>query len=505
METNNEKMTEVTEKNVTQTTETTTSEKGSVEFQKMSRLAAIAAVVLAVILVIGIIVTNTTGLHQIKESIDVELGTVKELSLNAKDFFNVDDEIAKKIAFDDSEVDLTKVGEYEVIATYKGRDYTIKVIVKDTKAPSAQMALRYIFTNDATNVKNLDSLIKKVKDASDYTLNLVRFKKINELVELNDHELKNVTDKATTFAKAEDALAVGTEETPAEPGIYRSILEIADESGNASYEEVIVILDTTAALITDVEDQVIEVAKDKLNEQPEINKNLYKAVDNVDGLKTGDDLTYELSLRDEAKHEWIVKVSYTDRAGNESFGEFLITVKEKKASSNGGSGNKNNSGSNNSNNGNTGSNNGNSNTGNSGSNNGNSNAGNSNSGSNNSNSGGTTYPPNYNSDADTDKDGMVSADEEMRYITPEKQACIDAGYGVVCEFDGGTWYGVLMKDNEHTINGKTGREILREYLNERGMDGLIDGCWINSDNGWYWYTTDEVYEIGGEEDEGDWA
>lgn len=486
MEKNNEKLTDVTEKDVT---ENKTNEKGSLQFQKMSRMAVIASVVLAIMLIIGIIVTKTVGLNQIKDSVDVELGTVKELNLKAKEFFKVGDDVAKKIAFDVSKVDLGKAGEYEATANYDGKEYVIKVVVKDTTVPSVQMANRYIFTNDIANLSDLSSMVKEVKDASEYSTKLVRFEKSKELLELNDLELKNVTEGAAPFIKAEDALAVGSEEVPTEPGIYRSILEIADVHGNASYEEVFVILDTTGAAITDVEDQAVSVAKDKLNEQPELDKSLYKAVDNVDGFLDSDDLTLEVSLRDEAKHEWLVKVSYTDRAGNESFGEFLITVKEKKTSSNSGSNTQNNSSNNKNDSSDSGS------DGNS------SNAGNNNSDSNNNNTGvNGGYDP-----ADTDRDGTVTAEEGMGYITPEKQACIDAGYGVVCEFDGGEWYAVLMKNSSHTIDGKDGYDILYEYLTERGLDGTLGGGWIDRDNEWYWFIMEDIYEPLTEEDDGFWS
>ena len=93
---------------------------------------------------------------------------------------------------------------------------------------------------------------------------------------------------------------------------------------------------------------------------------------------------------------------------------------------------------------------------------------------------------------DVNKDGEVSEDEILAYITPEKQACIDAGYGVVVELHGGEMYAVLMKDVDHTINGKDGGEILHEYLREHNLRGDVGGRWINPDKEWYWYTADEI-------------
>ncbi len=338
------------------------------------KVAIIASLALGVILLVGIIISNVAGIKQIKESVTVEAGTQAEIVLNAKEFFNVKEDVAKKITFDTSGIDLTQVGEYKAIAKYNGKEYTINVIVEDT----------------------------------------------------------------------------------------------------------------TPAVIADVADQTVYVAKDKLKEQPEVDKSLYSATDNVDGYLSGEKLTYEVTCRDEAKHEWIVKVSYTDRAGNESNGEFLITVKEKKTSGNSGSGSQNNGGGafngGNSNTGNT-------NTGNGGS---------------SSNGGGSASNGGYHP-ADTDRDGVVSTDEEMEYITPEKQALINAGYGVVCEFDGGTWYAVLMKNSTHTINGKNGWEILEEYMDARGLDGNVSGSYINTENEWYWYRATNIHEKPEEFDDDFWS
>jgi len=431
----------------------------------------IAAVVVSIILLIVMIITlfNQNTFEQTKKSIDHEAG--EELVLNVSDFFEADDEVLAEIKIDASQVNADKVGEYKAVATYKGKRAEITVNVIDTTAPKVKFAHRYVFANDASNV-DFTEMFESITDASEYTTKLIRFEHKGNLKLMDEKALKSLTDAINTHAKEEDLKAIGTENIPTEAGIYRSVLEIKDAYENASYEEVYVILDKTAASINEVADQTVAVPKEKLNEQPELNLELYKAYDEVDGNISSDQLNIEVSCRDVAKHEWIVKVSYTDRAGNASAAEFLITVVEEKAAT--GNGGSNNGG------GNTKPQTGtkpNNNPGNSG------NSGNS----------GTTYHP-----ADTNKDGDVSMGEEMGYITPGKQACIDAGYGVVVEMDGGEWYAILMKSNEHTINGKTGREILREYLHQKGLESTIGGCWINSDNEWYWYTAEDVHEWEGE-------
>ena len=96
--------------------------------------------------------------------------------------------------------------------------------------------------------------------------------------------------------------------------------------------------------------------------------------------------------------------------------------------------------------------------------------------------------------ADTNKDGFVDVEEELGYITPQKQACIDVGYGVVVAQDGGEWYAVLMPDCYYTINGKDGVKILIDYLAEKGLEAHISGGWIEPDNGWYWFTAYDIRE-----------
>ena len=353
--------------------------------------------------------------------------------------------------------------------------------VTDKTAPKVTMKQRYIFTNDIASLSDLSVLVESVEDDSDYTLSLIRFEKAAVLSRMDDLALSNLVKDSDTIYEEKTALSVGNKEIPTEAGIYRSVLEIKDAGGNASYEEVYVILDKTAASINEVADQTVTVPKEKINDQPELNLELYKAYDEVDGNITSDQLNIEVSCRDAAKHEWIVKVSYTDRAGNANAAEFLITVVEEKAAT--GNSGSNNSGSNTKPQTSTKPNNNSGNSGNSG------NTGNS----------GTTYHP-----ADTNKDGDVSASEEMRYITPEKQACIDAGYGVVVPMNGGEWYAVLMKNDEHKINGKLGWEILIDYLHERGLQGTVGGCWINMDNEWYWFQAENIREWEGEDGEIIW-
>ena len=99
--------------------------------EKTKLIAIIVAVALGLFLIVDIVISNGSKITQIKDSIKVEVGTQTELQLDAKDYFDVNDD-EKKISFDTSKVDLNHVGEYKIIVTYKKEEYIIKVIVEDT-------------------------------------------------------------------------------------------------------------------------------------------------------------------------------------------------------------------------------------------------------------------------------------------------------------------------------------------------------------------------------------
>ena len=110
----------------------------------------------------------------------------------------------------------------------------------------------------------------------------------------------------------------------------------------------------------------------------------------------------------------------------------------------------------------------------------------------------TVYDP-----ADTNKDGVVDAEEEHEHINEYEQACINAGYGVVVSFDGGTKYMVLTHA-DLCVNGVTGGDILRNYLAERDLEGHIFGYSSYSENDWYWFMATDIRELITEEDEEFW-
>lgn len=314
-------------------------------------------------------------------------------------------------------------------------------LIVDTTALKVELACRYVFTNNVAEA-DLSTMIGSIEDASEYITKLIRFERTENLKELDENALKSLIEQINTHAKAEDLLKIGTEEVPTEEGIYRAVLEIADTHGNAAYEEVIVIVDMTGAKIEDVADKTVPVSKENLSAEPVVDKSDYIIRDNVDGRIAEDKIITELELRDEAIHEWLVHVSYVDRAGNESEADFLIIVKEECTSQSG-----------------------------------------------NSNSD-TNDKPENNLDVSTWNPEEYDENE----INPYQQKIIDAGYGNVVDWGDGT-YSVLVHA-DYTANGKDGYDILKEYLAERDWEivqsyaGIID-----EDDDWYVYSVSEVREL----------
>lgn len=338
-------------------------------------------------------------------------------------------------------------------------------LIVDTSALKVELACRYVFTNNVAEA-DLSTMIGSIEDASEYITKLIRFERTENLKELDENALKSLIEQINTHAKAEDLLKIGTEEVPTEEGIYRAVLEIADTHGNAAYEEVIVIVDMTGAKIEDVADKTVPVSKENLSAEPVVDKSDYIIRDNVDGKIAEDKIITELELRDEAIHEWLVHVSYVDRAGNESEADFLIIVKEECTSQSGSSGN----------------------------------GGASNQGSSANSGGSSNQSGNSNSDTNDKPENNLDVstwnpeEYDENEINPYQQKIIDAGYGNVVDWGDGT-YSVLVHA-DYTANGKDGYDILKEYLAERDWEivqsyaGIID-----EDDDWYVYSVSEVREL----------
>ena len=430
----------------------------NIKKQKNKIMAVVIVVVILILAIIGINFFNKNTLKQTKDSYTHEAG--KELVLHATDFFDADEEQAAQVTFDTSAVDVNTIGEYTVIASFKNKTFEIKVTVADTTAPKAELLDRYIFTNNIEQTK-LDTLVTEVSDASEWSAKLVRFEKHGNLEELDEKALKSLTDSIPLPASMPELEKLGTESIPTEEGIYRAVMQIIDAHGNYTLEELFVIYDTTGAYIEDTPDKTITVEKEDLDKEPEIEKSDYTITDNVDGKIPSDNIQCELELRDADKHEWLVHVSYTDRAGNESKADFLIIVKEKQEETP------------------------------------------------DTNTGNDTPKPDNTPDTtqpEETPDNTPPSDEVTEVedeLSPSQKKLVDAGYGVVIQFDSGEY--AVLTHGDGCVNGKDGGDILREYLAERGLvPQNVSGGWIDSNNDWYCWVAKNITELITPDDEGFW-
>ena len=216
---------------------------------------------------------------QIKDSVTIEAG--KEYYFNTEDFFSS----ADGIRFNTVDVDTSKVGEYEVTATYKNKDYSITVSVKDTTAPEFELVQDSIVTNDVGSL-DAESLIASVEDVSKTTA-----------------ELK-------------------FDEEPKEDGDYTASVVVTDEYGNSAEKSISVAVDTTAPVISGVKDETVSV-------EPTVESLHYTAEDSRDG-----EVSVETSIEKTGDNEYTVTAVAKDEAGNEAKETAVLTlVEEKKTTS----------------------------------------------------------------------------------------------------------------------------------------------------------------------------
>lgn len=399
-----------------------------------NKILAIIMIVLLSVIALGIVgLVNKNTLNQICDTYVHEAG--QELTLNPAVFFEVDEEKVSQIKFDTSAVNKDVVGEYVATAKFKNKIFEIKVTVVDTTAPMVEFANRYVFTNDIENA-SFNNTFEGVYDASEWSAKLIRFERKGNLEVMDEKVLKSYTDTIPLPGITEELQAIGTTDIPTEEGVYRAVMEIADVHGNTTLEEVYVIYDVTGARIDDTPDKTVIVTAEDLDKEPVPNREDYYIVDNVDGVIAKEDIICELELRDAEKHEWLVNVSYVDRAGNESKAVFLIIVEE----------------------------------------------------------GNVQDEDDADSNDDTDDD-VVTDEEAAEDISPSEQMLLDVGVGVVVKFDNGN-YGVLTYSDGY-VNGLHGFEILTNYLSSIGLasNNQGSGGYLGANDEYRWYIARDVYEV----------
>lgn len=427
-------------------------------------MIAFGAILICIVIVFLFFLSEKNRIIQVADVITVEAG--QELVLKGSDFFDTKEENYEKIVFNIENVDVNTVGLYEVEASFGKRTFKIKVNVQDTKAPVITFAKRYMFTCDIKNTDKISTMLESVYEVSEFTMRFIRFEKKENLRELNAEVLETLTKDIDILGDTEQLCTFGTEQVPEEEGIYQAVLEVIDIHGNATYEDVVLVLDKTGAYIEDVPDKVIEVNREALSKQPEIDAEDYIIIDNVDGKIAAESVNFEVELIDEEKHEWIVYVCYIDRAGNESRGDFLVIVKENdrkiedKTDRKNESSNKNNV----------------------------------------DDTEGNLEVKQPDNSKNQNENEWIPTDNEND-ISPWEQKVIDAGYGNVVDFGDGA-YGVLTH-NDGYAGGKRGGEILREYLLHYGLEPQnVSGGIIDEENDWRWYIADNIRKMDNAEN--DW-
>lgn len=116
---------------------------------------------------VGIFLTN----DKVKlkdDNIVIEIGSdIKEFDINK--YIDASKSKIEKLTIDTSNVDTSKVGEYEIIITYKKQELKLKVSVTDTTAPVITPASDSLKAKVGENVL-IENLDVNITDASKYTL-----------------------------------------------------------------------------------------------------------------------------------------------------------------------------------------------------------------------------------------------------------------------------------------------------------------------------------------------
>lgn len=120
---------------------------------------------LGAIMMLGISACGEKSLDMKKTSTVVEVG--KPISKNVSEYVNItDDKMISDISVDSSRVNTNKVGNYELVLSYKEKDYIVNVEVKDTQGPSI---IQKEFIIDYDTEYGVEDIVE-VSDPSGYTV-----------------------------------------------------------------------------------------------------------------------------------------------------------------------------------------------------------------------------------------------------------------------------------------------------------------------------------------------
>lgn len=286
----------------------------------------------AIALTTGAVIFFTGGgIEQTKTTATLEAGEKFEFKPN--EYFEglPEDVKTKDFKIDDSKLDNTKPGKYDVKITYDKEEYKIKVKVEDTIAPEVS-EVETIRTNDLTNIEKNETI--KVEDATETTVTIDRYEKVSDnTTDWQNIVSQNVTDDKSNDDNFKDREAF-TPEANAD-GIYTAVLKAEDLGKNKTEKEIAIVYDTTAPQLYLEGNPVTEmnsyqVEQEDVTAQPEYNLASYQFIDAVDGdLTQAVETTIEQT--DAENHVWTVKAKTKDTIGNEAEYSYTITVVQKQA------------------------------------------------------------------------------------------------------------------------------------------------------------------------------
>ena len=79
-------------------------------------------------------------------------------------------------------------------------------------------------------------------------------------------------------------------------------------------------------------------------------------------------------------------------------------------------------------------------------------------------------------------------------LSPNQQKVVNAGFGTVVKLDS-DYYAVLTH-GDGCVDGKTGGELLRKHLAEKGLiPQNVSGGWIDPNNDWYCSTAKNLTKL----------
>lgn len=166
----------------------------------------------------------------------VELVEGKEFHMEAVDLVRaniIDEEDTDKVVIDDSNVNMSKAGEYEIVITCDNEEYIVKAIVK--KEPVVELnGVRVIYVTDINDI-DYSQFISSVKNVDDYKVDLILYKKVAEINEITD---KYISELENTKQSIPDDFSAHTNGIPEEKGVYNVIFSIGSEDSLSVYVDV---------------------------------------------------------------------------------------------------------------------------------------------------------------------------------------------------------------------------------------------------------------------------